>query len=492
MNKFVPLARKRSDYRAGKPSLQVVRDLKRSPLPTVVLIAADLLAVELALALAYITRNALVFWWPISIGIGHILALADGLVILPVAYYCAGLQPGYGLSPVQRLRTRALATIVVFGILISWDRLIGRGDWSRGVLALTFLFTLMLVPVLESLARGLLIRFHLWGRPVAIFGANTTGLEIARMLRTNPLLGLVPIGFFDDRARHREVGGEPAEVLGGAADAKQVLPYVDRIIIAIPNAKAKRLNEIISRVPFADVTIIPNLLGFQTLWITTQDLNGVLGLSLKRNLLLRHNRVIKRMIDLTVGTIAFAIALPIIGIFALLIWVVDPGPAFCSQVRIGEHGRSFKMLKLRSMRADAEQWLAQYLERNQKARDEWERFMKLRNDPRILPFIGKFMRALSIDELPQLWHVIKGEMSLVGPRPFPQYHIDRFSPEFRKLRASVRPGLTGLWQVSSRSEGDLTVQELQDTYFIRNWSPWLDLYVLSHTVQAVLGMKGAR
>jgi len=143
------------------------------------------------------------------------------------------------------------------------------------------------------------------------------------------------------------------------------------------------------------------------------------------------------------------------------------------------------------MRIDAEAFLERYLVERPSARVEWERHFKLAEDPRVLPLIGRLLRRTSIDELPQLWNILLGQMSFVGPRPFPYYHLQGFGAGFRQIRSSVTPGLTGYWQVTFRGTADLELQEALDTYYVDNWSVWLDLYILARTPGALLFGKGA-
>ncbi|MGH7880387.1 MAG: sugar transferase, partial [Candidatus Binataceae bacterium] len=164
---------------------------------------------------------------------------------------------------------------------------------------------------------------------------------------------------------------------------------------------------------------------------------------------------------------------------------------FYSQERRGLGGRSIRVWKLRTMHRDAEERLKTHLAADPAEHAEWFAAFKLRNDPRVVPLIGPLLRRFSIDELPQLWSVVKGEMSLVGPRPFPDYHLEQLTSEHRQSRKDVRPGLTGLWQVMVRSDGGMLEQQHYDLYYVRNWSIWLDLYVMGRTVVKVLSGRGA-
>ncbi len=201
---------------------------------------------------------------------------------------------------------------------------------------------------------------------------------------------------------------------------------------------------------------------------------------------------LKRSIDIVVALAGAALYLPIMAVAVLAVQLVDPGPVFYVQDRRGLHGHPIKVWKLRTMYADAATRLEQYLAADPAARREWRCCFKLRRDPRILPGIGRFLRQSSIDELPQIWNLIRGDMTLVGPRPLPDYHLAVFDQDFRRLRQSVLPGLTGLWQVRARSDGDHAVLRHLDSYYVGNVSMTLDLEILLLTVGAVLIGRGAR
>jgi lipopolysaccharide/colanic/teichoic acid biosynthesis glycosyltransferase len=264
-------------------------------------------------------------------------------------------------------------------------------------------------------------------------------------------------------------------------------------IVAMPSVGHHQLLPILERCgsEFSHIIVIPNLIGVASLWVSTKDLGGVLGLQIRQNLLVPLNRRLKRAIDFSIAAALGLVALPVIALAALWIKLVSGGSPFYTQQREGEAGAPIVIRKLRTMRPDADSMLERYLDEHPQALREWNTCFKLRQDPRVLPGIGQILRRTSLDELPQLWNVLTGEMSLVGPRPFPSYHLEQFGQEFRGLRRKVVPGLTGLWQVASRSDGDLKIQESLDTYYIRNWSLWLDLHILALTVRAVLFAKGA-
>jgi Undecaprenyl-phosphate galactose phosphotransferase WbaP len=339
--------------------------------------------------------------------------------------------------------------------------------------------------------RRALVRRGRWGIPVVILGAGGTGSLLARTLAEDPQLGLHPVAFLDNRPDAWHTSVEGVAVAGPLALARDFESRAEAAILVLADLRKEDAAGLLQELNFPRVIVIPDMAGIASLWVTARDLGGCLGLEIKKNLLVARNHALKRWMDQFVAFPLFLASLPIIAIAALCIKLAGRGPVFYRQIREGANGRRIPVWKLRTMRRDADRLLEQWFETHPEDRAHWKRHFKLRRDPRVLPGIGRLLRRTSLDELPQLWSVLKGEMSLVGPRPFPDYHLDQFTPEFRTLRGRVQPGLTGLWQVTARSNGDVELQQALDTYYIRNWSPWLDLYILARTVAAVLLARGA-
>jgi Undecaprenyl-phosphate galactose phosphotransferase WbaP len=408
-----------------------------------------------------------------------------------MAYYWAGLYPGYGLGAVHRLRARVWATAMIFAALQLWNYLFIDRQWSRGVLLSTMIFALILPPVVQGLLRKFARPRGLFGVPAIILGAGSVGSIITDKLKNDEEIDLVPVAVLDEDPEKWGTLLHGVPITGPISSNVDYEGIAKVALVAMPELDRSGLVQLVQSLAFPYVIVVPDLSGLQTLWTSSRDLGGFLGLEVRNNLLIGKNRVMKRMLDCALAAVGLLFAGPLIAICAAVVKIVSPGPAFFRQEREGVDGQKIMVWKLRTMKLDAERLLEEHLASNAEDREMWRKHFKLSKDPRILPVVGHFLRRSSLDELPQLWSVVTGEMSLVGPRPFPQYHLRSFSREFRELRRSVMPGLTGLWQVSARSDGDLAVQERQDTYYIRNWSLWLDLYILLRTVRIVLLAKGA-
>jgi len=462
--------------------------------PSPLLTGAAFLVTDLV-CLIVATASGFALWGLVRSGVPAPWGLAPGLALFPLVYAIFGLYPGIGMTPPEELRRIVGATSVVFLVLTaSMFMAKNAAVQSRGVFFVGWMLTLALVPLGRASVCHLLSGARWWGAPAVVLGAGKTSRLVIRSLAQRRALGLTPVACLDDDpAKMGECESVP--VVGSLALAPELAARlrIRHAILAMPGVSRQRLLPLLEQCSavFPNVILIPNLFGISSLWVEARDLGGVLGLQLRYNLLVPVNRWIKRVMDVTVSLVGGLLALPVIGVAIAWIKLASPGPAFFVQEREGEGGAPIRVWKLRTMYPDAERRLNRLLAASAEARAEWSRFFKLKNDPRVLPVIGKLLRKTSLDELPQLWNVLKGEMSLVGPRPFPEYHNRQFPAEFRKLRCKVKPGLTGMWQVSERSDGDLKVQEQLDTYYIRNWSIWLDIYVLGRTVRAVLAPNGA-
>ena len=456
----------------------------------IVLVIADLVTLTAAVAAGF---RVWALFNPLIPPLKSAMLLAPASTIAALAF--SGLYPGVGLTAVQHIR-RYWRSITLVYLLLTAAMFVTRSSVadSRGAFLFSWAFSLILVPMSRWSCGHVFAGRSWWGAPTIVIGAGATGCAVIRNLNANRVLGYCPVACLDDDFRkHGICEGVPVVGTLGSAEFAARIFGAQYAMIAIPEMPREQLIGYLrswSRI-FPNILIVPNLAGIASLWTEPRDLGGVLGLEIRHNLLNPVNQAIKRVLDVTVSALGLFAVAPLLALCAIWIKKVSPTSPFYRQEREGKDGRALHVLKLRTMYPKADLMLEEHLLANPQAREEWNRYCKLKKDPRILPGVGNFLRKTSLDELPQLWNVLKGEMSLVGPRPFPSYHNRRFDPDIRSLRVQVTPGLTGLWQVSARSDGDLEVQAALDAYYIRNWSLWLDLYILIRTVRTVLAQEGS-
>ncbi len=425
----------------------------------------------------------------------HMLGtLAIGLLTVPLACGLLGLYGNRRPAPPEALRQRLL--ILAASMATAAGGLVAASGEPvyLAVAVLLFIVGFPLSLMIEQGVIRLLDRLSCWAAPAVLMGVTEETLRLAKRLQANPDNGLRLVGVIDHRPElwGRTIGG--LAVLGPPATLAACMPRVEVAIVADedPDALTGAFAEVLQERSVERLLVVDSMNVSQSLWTRSRDMGGALGVEFDMRAAVPADWRIKRILDCALAVPALVFFAPLIIALALWIKAVSPGPAFYSQERAGRNGRPIRVLKLRSMYCDAEERLQEHLLRDEKAREEWDRYCKLSRDPRILPVVGELIRKASLDELPQLWNVIRGDMSLVGPRPFPRYHLDKFDPEFVRLRGQVPPGLTGLWQVSSRSDGDLDVQKREDSAYIHNWSLWLDLHILIRTIPAVLFARGSR
>jgi Undecaprenyl-phosphate galactose phosphotransferase WbaP len=307
-------------------------------------------------------------------------------------------------------------------------------------------------------------------------------------LREEPGLGYLPAVVFTED----EPGPETFEGLPVRCGLQETDPSCPVAIFVQGTEPEAADSPVLEKLMLSCRTVlyVPYLAGAPSLWVKPRDLQGVLGLEISHNLLDPVPHLVKAFFEATLIVLTLPLWLPLTLLLALLVWVGDGHNPFFTQTRLGLAGRPFKAVKLRTMVPDAEAVLKKALEEDPELKKEWSQHCKLKKDPRIT-WAGRFLRRTSLDELPQLFNVIAGQMSLIGPRPLPAYHYQLLSETARRLREKVHPGMTGLWQVSGRSGSGTLGMNRWDVYYVRNWSLWLDLVILARTFRTVIKGSGA-
>ena len=365
---------------------------------------------------------------------------------------------------------------------------------SRLYAILFAIFVVCFIFLARYIVRLFLKKAHLFYRPVILIGAGRTAERVLRFFQNDLGYRYDVTGIIDDHPISKRIS-QKFRLYGKMRDAEALVrdSGIQNVIITAPGLKKEALQELIQKIqPYVrNISFVPDLIGTPMAGIETQALfsEEILMLTLKNNLASKRNRFIKRSFDILFTVFGSILISPILLALFLIVAINNKGHVIFAHQRVGKDGRLFPCYKFQTMIPNAQEALKKYLAENPEARKEWEANFKLEHDPRVTKF-GAFLRKTSLDELPQLWNVIRGDMSLVGPRPIVTKEIERYGVYFREY-SMVLPGITGMWQASGRSDTTYEERVAMDTWYVRNWSVWIDLMYLFKTVKAVFFGKGA-
>jgi Undecaprenyl-phosphate galactose phosphotransferase WbaP len=458
----------------------------------VTLILTDVLTAFLAWEVAYVGQS---IWGHGELSVVAIAAIAPSVMVWVGLRALLGLYPGYGLDSAERLRRHTysifatLAVLAVFAVGFQVGNLL-----SRILLAFAFLGLLFLTPFVQPLVKLGLKKAKLWGKPVIILSYKETGAKFQELLEQEWGIGYTPVALLDHHlvaAGKSYRGVSCDETLTHAATLGRELG-VDTVIFAMPHTRREQLAHMVgvASESFRSVLIVPNLNGVTNSAVVARDFAGTFAVEIKQNLLDPWSQRLKRALDLLGTVVGGVLISPLVFAIAIVIKFDSSGPAFYGHRRVGAAGKHFLCWKFRTMHVDAERLLDKHLQGSPILRAEWEQNQKLRDDPRVTR-VGRLLRQTSLDELPQLWNVLRGEMSLTGPRPIVDSEVPKYGKVY-ELYKRIKPGMSGLWQVSGRSDTSYAERVEMDSYYVRNWSVWLDLIILARTVKSVALVRGAR
>ncbi len=379
---------------------------------------------------------------------------------------------------------------LLYLVKINFSRLWVLTSWTGIAIAL---------PLMRLAFKKTLLSFGSWRQPTVIIGTGATAREAARAYEQDKYLGYDVVAFLDplsdiEEPKSIEVAGKRVPVLPLGAESRRHLALFGRphVVAALDGDQLAAHEDLLEKLCFehSGIDVISPLRGVPTgnARLTQFFSHEVLALRIHNNLARPWARFVKRLFDLAAASTLLVFLAPLMLTIAGLL-ALQGGPVFYRHRRIGRNGEPFDCLKFRTMVPNADRILADILARDPEARAEWERDQKLRNDPRITA-LGRFLRKWSLDELPQLINILRGEMSLVGPRPVVEEELERYGPN-RIYYELVRPGLTGLWQTSGRNDIDYAERVALDTWYVRNWTLWNDIIILFKTLFVVPARAGA-
>jgi undecaprenyl-phosphate galactose phosphotransferase len=390
------------------------------------------------------------------------------------------------------VKSLSLASITVLAI-VSLGKMSDKV--SRLVLLSMWFSSFFIFPVYRLWGKKFLNKIGVWKERVLILGAGTAGKLVMEGLQREKHMGFDILGFLDDDDQKKGTFIQGKKVFGSIKHYPKFVRElgIRTIMIAMPSLPPERLSKLTAEIQnhIPNTMIIPDLRGIALLNTDLLHLfrEELFLMNIRNNLKSQTNRFLKMLFDFTASIVLIPLILPLIGILGLVIRLETPGPVIYAHERIGRKGRTFKCYKFRTMHRDAEEKLKEILDKDDAVRNEWESTWKLRDDPRITR-VGRFLRKTSLDELPQIFNILKGEMSLVGPRPYLPRERTTIEDSM-EIICCARPGITGLWQVSGRSNTGYPYRIKLDSWYIMNWSMWLDIVIIFKTVRVVVKMEGA-
>jgi Undecaprenyl-phosphate galactose phosphotransferase WbaP len=410
-----------------------------------------------------------------------------------IIFQILSLYPGIALAPAEELRRFCIGSFMAHGGIIM-SRYIEHHDWDSitAALIISFIFSTFILMIARTITHWLLHVTRLRGVPAVIYGSGSTGKMIVDSLLGSVRSGYIPALILDNEPDGENEYNEVPIIHDTSIGPEIVSRYkIKMAVVAMPDLDNKGLKHIMntSVSAFRYSAYIPDFVSATNIWMSVRDFGGILGLATSNKLKMAWNLWIKRFMDLTIVIFGGIVVLPFLLVLALLVKLSSPGPVLYKHKRLGINGKYFTAYKFRSMVMDAQERLQKLFESDSEIKKEWEKNHKIQNDPRVTA-IGRFLRRTSLDEFPQLINVLKGEMSLVGPRPIVDEEVSRYGEDFDRI-FSVKPGMTGMWQVSGRSQTDYADRVLYDTYYLQSWSVWLDIWILFMTFGTVLRGKGA-
>ncbi len=406
-------------------------------------------------------------------------------------YHGSLFHPGICLNKIEEIRRISLSVGLTYLLLSTYLTLSRKSeDYSLLWLFMGMGATILMLPISRFLIRLLLKILGIGQIRILIAGAGETGKLICREFEDSCYYGFQIVGYLDDdpEKQGKDVDGHP--VLGTLASARRIAGEwgVEYAICCLPVKIINRTFRCYSKI-FRHIMFIPDNRILPISWLYPASVGLLGGFEIRNQLLLPMPRLLKTLLEIMMAFCAIVILLPLFIVLSLIVKLSSAGPVFYSAERLGIHGKPIRVLKFRTMYADAAARLKQMLDENPAQKAEWQKNFKLQNDPRITP-IGRFLRRTSLDELPQFWNVLTGEMAVIGPRPIVRDEIKYYGKNY-EIRKRVKPGITGLWQVSGRNEIDYQQRVMLDMYYIMNWSIWMDYYIFFKTVYVVVARRGA-